>query len=386
MLDRAIRGSYRYWGWILFLLAVAGTGFWCYTVQWKEGLIVTGMGRDVAWGLYIGQLTYFAGVAAGSVMVILPYYLYDYRAFGRITVLSEFLAVGAIIMCGLFVMVDLGNLPRMSNVLLFFNPKSILFYDMIVLNLFMLMNLIIGWNVLSAEEKGVEYGKWVRVLIYISIPLAFSIRTVTAFLYSGIPGRHYWLTALMAPRLIASAFAAGPSILILLCFIIRRFTRFDPGKEQINTLGRIVAYAMVINVFFMLLEVFTSFYSQIPALMHPFVYLFRGYEGQGSLAPFMWIAVFFTAVSLILLIIPSVRRKEKLLISACISVIVSTWIDKGLGLVIGGLIPNPFDSIMEYTPTWVEIGISAGVLAVGALVVTILFKIVISVKEEVSGG
>ncbi len=384
MLDRAIRGSYRYWGWILFLLVVTGIGFWCYMAQWKEGLIVTGLGRDVSWGLYVGQLTYFAGVAAGSVMVILPYYLHDYRAFGRITVLSEFLAVGAIITCGLFVMVDLGNLPRMANVLLYLNPKSILFYDMIVLNLFLLINLIVGWNVLSAEEKGVEYRKWVRILGYISIPLAFSIRTITAFLYSGIPGRHYWLTALMAPRLMASAFAAGPAILILLCFIIRRFTKFDPGKEQIRTLSGIIAYAMILNVFFMLLEVFTSFYSQIPALMHPFIYLFRGYEGHGNFVPFMWTAMFFTFISLILLIIPSARRKENLLIFACISVIISTWIDKGLGLVIGGLIPNPFDRIVEYAPTAMEIGISAGILAAGAIVVTVLYKVTVSVKEEAS--
>ena len=59
-------------------------------------------------------------------------------------------------------------------------------------------------------------------------------------------------------------------------------TRFDPGKEQIRTLAGIVTYAMLINVFFFLLELFTAFYSQIPGHMHPIVFLFKGLEGVGN--------------------------------------------------------------------------------------------------------
>jgi molybdopterin-containing oxidoreductase family membrane subunit len=382
MLDKAIRGSGKYWSWIIFLLALIGLGFGFYMFQWTKGLMVTGMGRDISWGFYIGQLTYFVGVAAGGVMVVLPYYLHDYKAFGKITILGEFLAVGAIIICGLFVMVDLGNLPRMANVMLYPNPSSILFYDMIVLNVYMVLNIIIGWNVLSAEQKGVKYQTWVKVLSYISIPWAFSIHTVTAFLYAGIPGRHYWLTAIMAARFLASAFASGPAILIILCLIVRKFTKFDPGKEQIRTLGGIVAYAMILNVFFMLLEVFTAFYSQIPGHMHSIVYLFAGHEGHGNLVPLMWTAAFFAFLSLVLLIVPAARRKEGILLIACVSVIIATWIDKGFGLVVGGFIPNPFDRYVEYFPTVPEIGISVGVWAVGLLVVTILYKIASAVKEE----
>ena len=384
MLDKAIKGSGLYWGWIIVLLALIGLGFGFYLLQWFKGLMVTGMGRDVSWAFYIGQLTYFVGVAAGGVMVVLPYYLHDYKAFGRITILGEFLAVGAIVMCGLFVMVDLGNLPRMLNLILHPNPTSILFYDFIVLQVYMLMNIIIGWNVLSAEQKGVKYQQWVKVLSYISIPWAFSIHTVTAFLYAGIPGRHYWLTAIMAARFLASAFASGPSLLIILCLIVRKFTKFDPGKEQIRTLGGIVAYAMILNVFFMLLELFTAFYSQIPGHMHSIVYLFAGLEGHGKLVPLMWTAAFFAIVALVLLIVPAARRKEGILLLACISVIISTWIDKGFGLVVGGFIPNPFERVVEYWPTIPEICISIGVWATGFLIITILYKIAVSVKEEVA--
>ncbi len=384
MLDKALKGSPTYWGWIVFLLAVVGAGFMAYLYQFQEGLKITGMSRDVSWGLYIGQLTYFVGVAASGVMVVLPYYLHDYKAFGRITILGEFLAIGSIIMCGLFVMVDLGYLSRMLNIILYPNPTSILFYDMIVLNVYMLLNLVIGWNVLSAEKKGVSYPQWVKVLIYISIPWAFSIHTVTAFLYAGLPGRHYWLTAIMAARFLTSAFCSGPAILILLCFIVRKFTKFDPGKEQIRTLASIVAYAMILNVFFFLLEIFTAFYSQIPEHMHPIVYLFSGLEGHTKLVPWMWTAACFAILALLLLIVPASRRNENTLILACLSVFISTWIDKGLGLVIGGFIPNPFGKVFEYWPTLPEVVISMGIWATGIFVITVLYKITVSVKEEVA--
>ena len=385
MLDRAVTGSQKYWGWLIFLLILMGIGFACYLYQFKVGLKITGMSRDVSWGFYIGQLTYFVGIAAGGVMVVLPYYLHDYKAFGRITILGEFLAVASVVMCGLFVMVDLGNLPRMVNMMIYPNLTSILFWDMIVLNVYMLLNIVIGWNVLSAERKGIRYQKWVKVLIYISIPWAFSIHTVTAFLYAGIPGRHFWLTAIMAARFLSSAFASGPALLILLCLIVRKVSKFDPGKEQIRTLGGIVTYAFILNMFFLLLEVFTAFYSQIPGHMHSFVYLFWGLEGHGSvLAPWMWASIAFAVVALVLLIVPAARRREDILAVGCAAVIASTWIDKGFGLVIGGFIPNPFDRVFEYWPTVPEVLISVGVWATGFFILSVLYKIVVSVKEEVA--
>ena len=255
---------------------------------------------------------------------------------------------------------------------------------MIVLNVYLFLNILIGWNVLSAERKGIPYQKWIKVLIYISIPWAFSIHTVTAFLYAGLPGRHYWLTAIMAARFLSSAFCSGPALLILLCLIVKKFTNFDPGKEQIRTLGGIVAYAMIINVFFFFLEIFTAFYSQIPGHMHPIVYLFVGLDGYNKLAPWMWTAAFFALVALILLIIPTTRRRQDILAVACASVIISTWIDKGFGLVLGGFIPNPFERVFEYWPTVPEVFISVGVWAIGFFILTVLYKIVVSVKDEVA--
>ncbi len=385
MLEKAIKGSQAYWGLIIFLLALMGLGFANYLYQFFEGLKITGLSRDVSWGLYIAQFTYLVGVGASGVMVVLPYYLHDYKAFGRITILGEFMAIAAVTMCILFLFVDLGQPTRILNVMLYPQPKSIIFWDMVVLSGYLVLNLFIGWNVLSAERKGVRYPKWVTPLIYLSIPWAFSIHTVTAFLYAGLPGRHYWLTAILAARFLASAFSSGPALLILVCFIVRRFTRFDPGKEQMRTLASIVAYAMILNVFFFLLELFTAFYSQIPGHMHAFEFLFVGLEGHARLVPWMWTAGVFAVIALFLLIIPITRRNEITMILGCASVVIATWIDKGMGLVIGGFTPNPFERVTDYWPTIPEVLITIGVWATGFFILTVLFKIAASVKEEVAG-
>ncbi len=384
MLELAIKGSKKYYGWVAFLLGLIGMGFLVYLYQLSFGLAITGLSRDVSWGFYIANLTFLVGVAAGGVMVVLPYYLHDYKAFGRITILGEFLAIAAIVMCITFVIVDLGQPSRVFNTLLYPSPGSVLFWDIVVLQGYLFLNLIIGWNVLEAERSGTHYQAWVKPLIYISIPWAISIHTVTAFLYAGLPGRGFWMTAIMAPRFLSSAFAAGPSLLILLSLIIRRVTNFDPGREQIQALAKIVTYAICINVFFFLCEVFTVFYSNIPEHMDHIKYLFVGLHGHGSLVPWMWTAYGLMTIAIILLVNPITRKHEGVLAFACVTVFAGTYIDKGLGMISGGFVPNPLHQVNEYAPTIPELAISLGIYGMGALILTILYKISVGVKEEVA--
>ncbi len=383
MLELAIKGSKKYYGWLAVLLVVIGIGFLVYLKQLDFGLGITGMSRDVSWGFYIANLTFLVGVAAGGVMVVLPYYLHDYKAFGRITILGEFLAIAAIVMCILFVLVDLGQPMRVFNTLLYPSLNSVLFWDIVVLQGYLFINLIVGWNVLEAERNQTHYQAWLKPIIYLSIPWAVSIHTVTAFLYAGLPGRGFWMTAIMAPRFLSSAFAAGPALLILLCLLIRRVSNFDPGREQIQSLAKIVAYAICINVFFFLCEVFTAFYSGIPEHMDHIKYLFFGLHGKASLVPFMWTAYGLMLFAIILLVNPITRRNEGVLTVACIAVFTGTYIDKGLGMISGGFVPNPMHHVNEYAPSFPEILISLGVYGIGALILTLFYKMSISVKEEV---
>ncbi|MGD9733570.1 MAG: sulfate reduction electron transfer complex DsrMKJOP subunit DsrP [Desulfamplus sp.] len=385
MLEIAIKGSKKYWIWLAVLLTVMAVAFAVYIDQFMNGLMITGMSRDVSWGFYIANFTFLVGVAAGGVMVVIPYYLHDYERFHRITILGEFLAVASLIMCLMFIVADLGQPVRMLNVLLYPTPNSMLFWDMCVLNGYLFLNIVIGWKVLEAERNQVKPPGWTKPLIYLSIPFAIGIHTVTAYLYCGLPGRGFWLTAILAPRFLASAFAAGPSFLILLCYLVRKFTKFDPGWEAIQTLSKIVCYALIANVFFFFCEVFVVFYSKIPGHMTHIQYLFFGLHGHNALVPWMWTSMILMFIGIGLLVVPAFRNNQTLLPFTCIMIFIGTWIDKSLGMISGGFVPNPLHHVTEYAPTVPEVIISLGVLATGLLILTVLFKLAATVKEEVKG-
>lgn len=382
MLEKALYGSKRYYAWMGFLMIVALIGMAAYVRQFEYGLGLTGMSRDVSWGLYISQFTFMVGVAASAVMVAIPYYLHDHKAFGQIVILGEFLAVAAVIVCMLLVFVDMGQPIRVLNVILHPTPNSILFWDMLVLSGYLLLNLVIGWTVMGAEKKGVAPGGWIKVLTYISIPWAVSIHTVTAFLYAGLPGRGYWLSAIMAARFLSSAFAAGPALLIILCLLLRKVSSFKTTPEAIQSLAKIVTYAMIANVFFFMLEVFTAFYSNIPGHMATFKYLFGGLQGGHNLVGFMWVAAMLAIVGITMLLVPKLRKNEKVLPWALIAVFVAAWLDKGIGLVLGGFVPNTFGRVTEYIPTANEITIIIGIYAIGLMLLTILYKVVVGVRQS----
>lgn len=382
MIEKAFYGSKKYWIWVLFLLAFLGLCFHFYLMQLNQGLTITGMSRNVSWGLYIAQFTYLVGVAASAVMLVIPYYLHHYKAFSRMIILGEFMAIAAVTMCMLFIFVDLGQPMRVMNVILHPQLHSVMFWDMTVLSGYLVLNLLIGWTTLESERKNVAPPSWVKPLIYLSVVWAISIHTVTAFLYAGLPGRPYWLSAIMAARFLAGAFCSGPAILLLLVFLVQKFVKYRVGEESIQALSKIVTYAMSANVFFLLLEIFTAFYSRIPEDMNAFRYLFVGLDGHTTLVPYMWVSAALSVVSLGLLVPPQLRNNNKLLTVALIALVISTWIDKGFSLIAAGFVPNPFDRVSEYLPTFPEIMIVLGVYTIGILILTILWKVAISVKEK----
>ncbi len=386
MIEKALKGSKGYWAWMICLLAVMGMGGMFYVQQFNYGLGITGMSRDVTWGVYISQFTFLVGVAAGGLMLVLPYYIHHYKDFGRITILGEFMAIAAVAMCLMFIIADLGQPMRALNVLLHPTPNSMLFWDMIVLNGYLFLNILCGWVVLHSEYKGIKYPGWVKPFIYLSIPWAVSIHTVTAFLYCGLPGRHFWLTAILAPRFLASAFAAGPALLMIIALIMKRTTKFDVGRTAQDKLVTIIGYAALLNFFFLGCEFFVAYYSKIPGHMHTLDYLFWGVEHHGhtynNLVPFMRASMAMGIVGIPLLFLSRAKKSDGLLAVACILVFLSLWIDKGLGLVLGGFVPNPLDQITEYVPSVPEIGITAAIWATGFFILTILYKVAISVKLE----
>jgi len=383
MLEKALTGGRGYWTWLAILAGVIALGFIFYMRQLSVGLGITGLSRDVTWGFYIAQFTFLVGVAASAVMVVLPYYLHDYKLFGKMTVLGEFLAISSVIMCLLFIFVDMGNPYRIMNVMLYPSPQSVMFWDMVVCMGYLVLNVVISHVTLGAERSGIAPPTWIKPLIILSIPWAISIHTVTAFLYAGLAARPFWMTAIMTPRFLATAFAAGPALLLIICFILRRRTNFDVGDEPIRKLAIIITYAMLANIFFLGLEVFTAVYSNIPEHMAHFQYLYLGIDGANNLVPWMWLSFLMAIAALILLLVPRWRNNLRLLPWACVLVFFSIWIDKGMGLIVAGFIPSVMGKVVEYTPSGPELMITLGVWGIGFFILSVLFKVVLTLRRQV---
>ena len=381
MIEKALVGSKKYYMWLALLLGIMGVGGAVFIYQFVVGLKITGMGRDVPWGFYISQFTFLVGVAASAVMVVIPAYLHDYHKFHKLAVLGEFVAIAAVSMCMAFIMADMGQMVRVTNIFLHPSPNSMMFWDTVVCIGYLGINVLVTWVVFGAEGRGENPPKWIKPVIYLSIPWAVSIHTVTAFLYCGLAARSFWLSAIMAPRFLASAFAAGPSFLILLCLVLRKYGNYDVGRGAIDKLAEIVTYAMIANVFFVALEIFTGVYSGMPHHIHHFQYMFFGLGDATKLVPWMWLSTILAAVSLVILLFPRYRKSHPILAVGCGAVFFSLWIDKGLGMVITGFIPNPMGKVVEYWPTIPEALIALAIWAMGFFIITVMYKVVITVRK-----
>ncbi len=372
-------GDWKYYTWMFFLSVVALFGLNAYAKQFVQGLITTGLTDQVSWGLYIANFTYLVGVAAAAVMLVIPVYVYKNKDLHNLVIFGELLAVVAIIMCLLFITADLGRPDRFHHMLLRFNfPMSILTWDVIALNGYLLLNLhICGYLIYCAYNNRRPTKKFYIPFVFIAIAWAISIHTVTAFLYSGLGGRPFWNSAVIAPRFLASAFAAGPALIILTLQIIKVSTGYPVSEKAISTLKGIVTVALGVNMFLLISEVFTEFYTGTTHAASA-RYLFFGLHGYSALVPWIWTAIGLNSFALIVLLTPAGKNRW-VLNAACVAMIVGIWIEKGMGLIVPAFIPSPLGEIVEYVPTMNEILVCTGIWAFGLLIYTILVRVTIPV-------
>ena len=365
-----------------FLSVVSLIGLHAYARQFVDGLQVTGLTNQVSWGAYIANFTFLVGVAAAAVMLVIPAYIYGNKHLHEVVIFGELMAVAVIVMCLLFVTVDLGHPERFHHMIPPFGilnfPQSILAWDVIVLNGYLLLNMHICGYLLYSHYRG-HKPTWMFYIpfVFISIVWAISIHTVTAFLYVGLAGRPYWHNPIVAPRFLASAFTAGPALLILTFQMVRKFTDYWIGNEPIFTLRRIMTVAMIINVFLLFCEVFTEFYAETVHVAAA-KYLYFGLHGHNGLVPWIWTAIVLDFIGLVLLITP-LSRKIGWLNIACVVSFIGIWIEKGMGLIVPGFVPTPLGDVVEYLPTMTETLICLGIWAFGILIYSWMLHVAIPI-------
>ncbi len=377
------KGSRKYYVWIGFLSLLIFFGVGTYVMQLKKGLIVTAMRDQVSWGFYLSNFTFLVGVAAAAVLLIIPAYIYDFKPIKEIVLFGEMVAIAAIIMAMLFIFVDLGRPERVWHLLPFIGtmnfPASLLAWDVLVLNGYLAINVVVVLYVMYRIAHNMEYSMAVvKPLVILSIPWAVSIHTVTAFLYNGLPARPFWNASILAPRFLASAFGSGPALMIIIFQIIRKVSKVEIENTAIQKIAELIAYALGFNLFLLGAEIFKEFYSQTVHLA-PLQYMYFGLQGHSSLVPYMWAAFIFNLIAFFIFLSPKGRANIVTLNLASVLVILGIYIEKGMGLIIPGFIPGTLGEIYEYLPTNTEFIITIGIWAFGALLYTLMLKVAIPI-------
>ena len=379
-----LRGNPAYWIWLTLLGALIVSGALAYARQASTGLVLTAMRDQVSWGFYIGNFTFLVGVAAAAVVLVIPAYIYDWKPIREIVIFGELLALSAIIMCLLFVLVDMGRPDRLWHLIPLWGymnfPSSILGWDAIVLNLYFLVNFVVVTHILYRTFHGRPYEKRIVIpLVLASIPMAIGIHTVTAFLYNGMAARPYWNSSILAPQFLASAFSSGPAILLIVLQLLRRFTRFEIQDQAIWKIAELMAYAMFLNLFLHGAEAFKEYYSNTEHLLYT-RYWFQGLGDHRTLVPFAWSAVALNVTAFLLFIMPATRQNPITLNIGCLATYAGGYIEKGMGLIIPGFTPDTLGEIYQYYPTMTELRVSAGVFAIGFLVFTLMLKVAVPIS------
>ena len=380
-----LRGGRLYWAWVGFLLATIAVGIYFYSDQAASGMGVTHLSDQVNWGLYISNFMFLGGVAAASVVLVIAAYLYRREDVRSDAVIGLGIALAAVVMCLLFIVADLGRPDRLWHMIPFigdFNfPYSMLTWDSLALNGYLLFTLWLAASTLYARYHGrslpthnYQYGMGVLAIV-----LVLGMLVVEAFLLSGHVARPLWNTAVLAPRFVAAAFAAGPALFILVLQLVERFTEKQLHSPVIDLLGWMLRVSVRLNLFLIAVELFTDFYDGAEHSASA-VYLYTGSLGRGLLTPWIWTALAFGIAAVVILSVRRLRERRRLLNLACVLVVVEIWIEKGMGLVIPGFIPTPLGEVFEYLPSVSEILVSLGILAIGMLVFTFTAKIAIPIE------
>jgi Ni/Fe-hydrogenase subunit HybB-like protein len=316
-------------------------------------------------------------------MLVIPAYVYHNKALHEVVILGELLAVASIIMCLLFVNLDLGRPDRFWHLLppmgKFNFPISMLSWDVVVLIGYLVLNVYICGYLLYTEYLGKKPTRLFYIpFVFIAIFWAISIHTVTAFLYVGLSGRPFWNAAIVAPRFIGSAFTAGPGFMFITFQIIRHYTDYKISDEALRLLRQIVTVALLINLFLVGCEAFKEFYAESTHSSSA-RYLFFGLHGHNMLVPWIWFALFIESIAAGIFLVPTLAEKMVFSNIACVFSILGIWIEKGPGMVVSGFVPTPLGEIVEYFPTLYESLICIGVWAFGILIYSWLVHLAIPI-------
>lgn len=265
---------------ILGVLTLAGVAAWIY--QLMNGLGVTGMNNGTSWGLYITCFMFFVGLSAGGLIVASSASVFHVTEYKKVALPAVILSTVCICCAGMFILIDLGGIQRVWRILTGFNPLSPLCWDVCVITLYLIVNIVYLALMTSKKESA---QRKVPVVSRFALPIAILVHSVTAWIFGLEMAKEGWYSAIMAPLFVVSAMDSGLALLLLSLMGLDKSGIFRVEKKLVSSLAGLLAVCIAVDGFFVGCEVLTMVYPGA-AGAETFAIM-----STGVTAPFFWFEI-----------------------------------------------------------------------------------------------
>lgn len=405
---KPINLSIGFKAWMGFLSLALLVCLGAYVYQLKTGLIVTGLRDYVNWGMYIAHFVFFIATALVGMLISAVLGLIGVKWIKPLTRISEIIAIGFAAVAGLVIVSDMGRPDRIANLLLHGRIQSPILWDVTVVTTYMIVSVLLllypllpdlaislngrmndkpKWlqklyklmslNWVHKKEQFEMLHKMIRILLIVIIPTAFAIHTVTSWLFASTM-RTGWDSTIFGPYFLSGAFVAGVAGVIIMMFFVSKNYKLDAyiTDYHFDKIAKLFVLVMVVYLYFNINEFLVPAYKMKKAEAHHIHLLF-----SGSYAPLFWfVQICGLILPILLLLIKKIRTPKPMLIIA-IFVLAASWLKRYL--IVVPTMENPFLPIQNvpheyqfYTPTMIEIAVTAATFIMALMIITILSKLI----------
>lgn len=400
--------------WMTFL----GTGlivcFYAYTQQLRYGLGVAGIRDFVSWGIYLSNFVFFVATSLIGMLITGILGLIGYKWAIHLSRISEIIAVGFSAVAGLVIIMDMGRPERLTYVFEYSRVQSPILWDVTVVTTYFFLCLLLyflpmipdlflaqkkmenspAWvrkvyKVLSLNwsdlpEQNIIMKRMVRILLFLTIPCALAIHTVTSWLFA-VTHRAGWNSTIFGPYFVAGAFVAGASAVIIAMYVYRRNYKLEKYLTDVhfNNMAILLHLVLLVYFYFNINEYMVPGYKMERAEAHHMHDLF-----DGNFAPMFWSVQILGMILPIILLFFRQMRKPLPVMWISVAVFIGAWFKRYI--IVIPTQEHPFLPIQHvphdfiiYTPTWTEVGVMMFSFFLTLTIITLLSKFfpVIPIRE-----
>jgi len=401
--------------WTFSLVIICLVGAFAYYRQLRYGLEVTNLRDYVSWGIYISNFVFFVAISLVGSLITAIFRLSNVKWSTPLTRISEIIAVSAIVFASIIIIVDMGRPERFYTLFLHGRVQSPIIWDVIVITTYFFISILLLYIPLLPDLKilirNSKPGTWLHklyrfqgsfwagtkeqfrighraiyILCVLIIPVAFSIHTVTSWLFATTyrPG---WDSTNFGAYFISGAFLVGAGGVVVAMYVFRKFYQLENyiADLHFDRMGKIVVLLSLLYLYFNINEYLVPAFKMKRSEE---IHLTELFAGEFSMM--FWFAILFGMIIPIFILLTKRGRKPLPVFIAGIMIVVGAWFKRYL--IVTPTLLHPFlpmqdvpANYMHYFPSWEEWAIAMGSLAGALLVVTFFVRIypIVPIEETI---